>query len=89
MYKERIKIEDLRLMEQFLNPHDYMFKFDIKQSYHHIDFYKPRQKFLGFSWEVGENLLFCFYCPPVYIYKSCEISRKTMDNKCDQNSLLF
>ena len=37
IYKECIKIEDLRLMEQFLNPHDYMFKFDIKQGYHHID----------------------------------------------------
>ena len=49
IYKERIKIEDLRLMEQFLNPHDYMLQFNIKRGYHHIDIHKPRQKFLGFS----------------------------------------
>ena len=43
----------------------------------------------------GENLLLCIYCPPVwtnvstvYIYKSYEMSRKTPDNKRDQNSLL-
>ena len=35
-------------MEQFLNQHDYMFKFDIKQSYHHIDIHKPRQKISWF-----------------------------------------
>ena len=95
IYKERIKIEDLRLMEQFLNPHDYMFNFGIKEGYHHIDIHKPRQKFLRFSWEVGENLLLCIYCPAfrtnvstVYIYKSYEISCKTLENRCDQNSLL-
>ena len=49
VYKERMKFEDLRLMEQFLNPHEYLFKFDIKQGYHHIDIHKPHQKFLGFS----------------------------------------
>ena len=47
-YKEHIKSEDLRLMEQFLNPHEYMFKFDIKQGYHHIDIHKPHKKFPGF-----------------------------------------
>ena len=36
-------------MEQFLNPHEYMFQFDIKQGYHHIDIYKSQQKFLGLN----------------------------------------
>ena len=49
IYKEHTKYEDLRFMEQFLNPHEYMFKFDIKQGYNHIDIYKPHKKFLGFS----------------------------------------
>ena len=31
----------------------------IKQSYHHIDIYKPYQKFPGFSWEVGEKT--CYF----------------------------
>ena len=65
IYKKRIKFEDLRLMEQFLNPHDYMFKFDIKQGCHQIDIHKPHQKFLGFSWEVeGKTCYFVFAVPP-------------------------
>ena len=59
IYKEHVKFEDLRLMEQFLNPHDYMFKFDIKQGYHHIDIHKTHQKFLGLSWEVGRKT--CYF----------------------------
>ena len=49
-YKERIKFEDLRLIEQFLDSDEYMFKFDNKQGYHHIDIRKLHQKLLGFSW---------------------------------------
>ena len=65
VYKERIKFEDLKLMEQFLNPHEYMFKFDIKQGFHHIDIYKTHKKFPGFSWEVGgETCYFIFTVLP-------------------------
>ena len=53
IYKERIKIEDLRLIEQFLNPHECMFMFDIKQDYHHIDIHKSHQNFLGFHGRLG------------------------------------
>ena len=37
----------------------------IRQGYHHIDIYKPYQKFPGFSWEVGEDFLVCIYGSPV------------------------
>ena len=77
--KERIKFDDLKLNEQFLNPRGYLFKFDIKQSYHHIYIYKPYQKFLSFSLEVrGKDCCFVFTvlpleltirAPTVYIYK--------------------
>ena len=50
IYEECAKFEDLRLMEQFLNPHEQMFKLDIKQGYHHIEIHKPHKKFIGFSW---------------------------------------
>ena len=80
IYKERIKFEDLRFMEQFLNLHDFMFKFDIKQGYHHIDIHKPHQKF------VFTVLPFGLTSAP-FIFKKV-MSRKTLENKCDQNSLL-
>ena len=49
-------------MEKLLNPYEYMFKFDIEQGSDHIDIYKPHQKVLGFSWEVGEK--FALYLLP-------------------------
>ena len=60
IHKERIKFEDLRLMEQFLNPHEYLLKFDIKQGYHHIDIHKPHQKFLGFHGRLGGKLVILY-----------------------------
>ena len=78
-YKEHIKSEDLRLMEQFLNPHEYMFKFDIKQGYHHIDIHKPHQKFLGFSWEVGgKTCYFVFTVLPFGLTSAPFIFTKVM-----------
>ena len=43
-----------------------MFKFDIKQGYHHIDIHKPRQKILGFPWEVGEKT--CYFVLTVVLF---------------------
>ena len=47
-------------MEQFLNPHEYLLKFDIKQGYHHIDIHKPHQKFLGFHGRLGGKLVILY-----------------------------
>ena len=52
IFKDSIKFDDLKVMEQYLNPNDFMFKFDIKQGYHHINIFEPHQKFLGFSWQI-------------------------------------
>ena len=69
----------------------------INQAYHLIDMYKPYQKFLDFSWETGEKTC-CFIftvlafgvtsARAIYIYNSYETSRKTLENKRNQNSLL-
>ena len=53
-------------MEQFLNSNDYMFKFDMKQGYYHINIHKPHQKFLGFSWEVGGKT--CYFVFTVLLF---------------------
>ena len=29
----------------------YMFSFDLKSGYHHIEIFQPHQTFLGFSWD--------------------------------------
>ena len=34
----------------------YLFKFDLKNGYYHIDIFEPHQKFLGFSWVFKDNI---------------------------------
>ena len=75
-------------MEQFLNPHEYMFQFDIKQGYHHIDIYKSQQKFLGLNHHEKASYSDRVYPSPFNIYKNYEMSSKTLMDKRDQNSLL-
>ena len=51
VYKDKIKFEDWKCFEHYLEgKKEYLFKFDLKNGYHHIDIFEPHQKFLGFSW---------------------------------------
>ena len=34
-----------------LNKNDFLFKFDLKSGYHHLDIFEPHQSYLGFTWE--------------------------------------
>ena len=36
----------------------YLFKFDLKNEYHHIDIFEPHEKFLGFPWVFEGNIKF-------------------------------
>ena len=45
----RILIRTAMLMFQ---KGDYMFSFDLKSGYHHVDIYEPHRVYLGFSWTV-------------------------------------
>ena len=55
------KIETYGTIFEFIWVNVYM----IKQGYHHIDIYKPYQKFPGFSWEVwGKTCYFVFSVLP-------------------------
>ena len=55
-----------------------MFKFDIKQGYDHIDIYKPHQKVLNFSWEVGGKICFIFTALPFGLTSAPFIFTKVM-----------
>ena len=50
--KSKVKFEDAKTMlfsfvDSFQN---WLFSFDMKSGYHHIDIFPPEQEFLGFSW---------------------------------------
>ena len=49
------------MMLDFVEPGGFMFKFDIKQGYHHIDIRAAQQFFLGFSWLIEGILRYFMY----------------------------
>ena len=49
--KQKFKYEDLRVAMLLLEKGDYMFTFDLKSGYHHVDICTAQYKYLGFSWE--------------------------------------
>ena len=52
LYKDKIKFDDWKCFENYLKASEgYLFKFDLKNGYHHVDIYHSHQTYLGFSWE--------------------------------------
>ena len=45
--------KDIRNACVYLPSDHFMFKFDLKSGYHHIDILQDHQTFLGFSWVVN------------------------------------
>ena len=51
---------------------DFLFKFDLKSDYHHVDIYEPHQKYLGFAWETeGKVSYFVFAVLPLDLSSAC------------------
>ena len=50
LWKQKFKYEDLRVAMLLFEKGDYLFSFDLKSGYHHVDIAKVHQKYLGFSW---------------------------------------
>ena len=49
---QKFKLDDFRVMFQYVRKGNFMFKFDLKSSYHHIDISAEHQTFLGFAFEM-------------------------------------
>ena len=49
----KFKYEGLNLIPTLFFKGDYMFTFDLKSGYHHVDIHEDSQTYLGFSWGVG------------------------------------
>ena len=46
----KFKCEDVDTAVLLLNPGDFLFTFDIKSAYHHIEIFQDHQTYLGFQW---------------------------------------
>ena len=58
---------------------DFLFKFDLKSGYHHLDIFEPHQKYLGFAWETDNNIsYFMFTVMPFSLSTACYAFTKFM-----------
>ena len=60
--KDSFKYEDLRTAMLLFQKEDYLFSFDLKSGYHHVDIHRQHQKYLGFAWDMGDG-------PQHYMFK--------------------
>ena len=72
LWKTTFKYEDLRTLMQMLSPRDYMFTFDLKSGYHHLDIFPKHWQYLGFKWDSGTgNKYFTFTVLPFGLSTAC------------------
>ena len=66
LYKDKIKFDHWKCFENYLLANKgYLFKFDLKNGYHHIDIFDSHQTYLGFSWDIkGATKYFVFTVLP-------------------------
>lgn len=50
LWKQKLKYEDLRVAMLLFQKGNYMFSFDLKSGYHHVDIAEAHCKYLGFFW---------------------------------------
>ena len=54
--------EDLRTAALMFEADEYMFKFDLKAGYHHVDIHPEYHKYLGLQWKLeGVPCFFVFF----------------------------
>jgi len=64
--KPKFRMEDWKTFLNYVVPDGFMFKFDMKSGYHHVDICNTHQQYLGFQWPLHSNLnrYFCFTVLP-------------------------
>lgn len=59
----KVKFEDIKVAECLFDVNSYIFTFDLKSAYHHIDIFSEHTTYLGFSW-------LCDGITKYYVYNS-------------------
>ena len=61
LIKQSVKYEGWKIAMSYFVKDAYMFSFDLKSGYHHIDIAEEHQTFLGFSWREPDSIKEIFY----------------------------
>ena len=75
LFKQKFKYEDLRVAMLLFQKGDYLFLFDLKSGYHHVDIAEPHHKYLGFAWK---GRFFAFTVLPFGLCTACYLFTKLM-----------
>ena len=59
--KQKVKYEDWKVAQSYFHKGSFMFSFDLKSSYHHIEIHPDYQCFLGFAWEFEGDSSFRYF----------------------------
>ena len=63
IYKQKFKCEDLSVATQIFDKGYYLFKFDLKSGYHHIEIFPEHRRFLAFARDFGTgNFRYFQFC---------------------------
>ena len=67
--KRKVKFEDWKTFQNYISSENYLFKFDLKNGYHHIEIFQPHLTYLSFQWEVdGVPGIFALqFCPSGFL----------------------
>ena len=72
MYTHKVKFDEWKCFQNFLNAGSkFMFKFDLKSGYHHIDINETFQTYLGFSWKIDGKVRHFVFSFAISVYKDC------------------
>ena len=57
IFKQKLKCEDLSVALKVMSNGYYLFKFDLKSGYHHVEIFPDHRKYLAFAWDFGDGVL--------------------------------
>ncbi len=75
LWKQKFKYEDLRVAMALFEKGDYLFSFDLKSGYHHVDIRPIHYTYLGFEW--GQKF-YAFTVLPFGLATACYMFTKLM-----------
>ena len=56
IFKQKFKCEDLSVALKVMSKSYYLFKFDLKSGYHHVEIFPEHRKFLAFACHFGDGV---------------------------------
>ena len=61
VYKDKIKFDDWRTMQDLVDNEGFLYIFDISQGYHHTGIDENHQNYLGFSWNINGKIRYFMF----------------------------